>query len=154
MKTTPRRPRSDSAKAATAAAQAAALGPIAPPACVRVCDRSRPFWDAIVLARPRDTWTEADLILAASLARAYADIEHLQQRIDDDGLLLDDGKPNPACDLLDKMTRRALATARQLKVDTIATVGKAQDIHKGAALERTARTRLDDDLIPTLGTVQ
>ncbi|MCX2521326.1 hypothetical protein [Pseudomonas aeruginosa] len=107
-----------------------------------------------MLARPRDTWTEADLILASSLARAYADIEHLQQRIDDDGLLLEDGKPNPACDLLDKMTRRALATARQLKVDTIATVGKAQDIHKGAALERTARTRLDDDLIPTLGTVQ
>lgn len=154
MKTTPRRPRSDSAKAATAAAQAAALGAIAPPAFVRVCKRSRPFWDAIVLARPRDTWTEADLILVASLARTYADIEHLQQRIDSDGLLLDDGKPNPACDLLDKMTRRALATARQLKVDTIATVGKAQDIHKGAALERDARARLDDDLIPTLGTLQ
>ncbi|KSC86711.1 TerS protein [Pseudomonas aeruginosa] len=154
MKLTARRPRSDSAKAAVTAAQAAALGPIAPPACVRVCKRSRPFWDAIVLARPRDTWTDADLILAASLARAYADIEHLQQRIDDDGLLLDDGKPNPACDLLDKMTRRALATARQLKVDTIATVGKAESIPKAAALERDARRQFDDDLIPTLGTMQ
>ncbi len=154
MKTTPRRHRSDSAKAATAAVQAAALGPIAPPAFVSVTARSKPFWGAIVLARPRDTWTDADLILAASLARAYADIEQLQQRIDDDGLLLGDGKPNPACDLLDKMTRRALATARQLKVDTIATVGKAQDIHKGAALERDARRQFDDDLIPTLGTMQ
>ncbi|HGN3226420.1 TPA: hypothetical protein ACKR13_000268 [Pseudomonas aeruginosa] len=94
------------------------------------------------------------MILAASLARAYADIEHLQQRIDGDGLLLDDGKPNPACDLLDKLTRRALATARQLKVDTIATVGKAESIPKAAALERGARARLDDDLIPTLGTLQ
>src|SRR5690606_17996861 len=110
MKLTARRPRSDSAKAAAAAAKAAALWPLAPPAFVRVCERSRTFWDAIVLARPRDTWTEADLILAASLARTYADIEQLQQRIDADGLLLD-GKPNPACDLLDKMARRALAAA-------------------------------------------
>lgn len=153
MKTTPRRHRSDSAKAATKAAQAAALGPLAPPAYVRVLKRARPFWDAIVLARPRDTWTESDLVLAASLARDYADLEILRKSIDADGLLID-GKPNPACDLLDKMTRRALATARQLKVDTIATVGKAQDIHKGAALEREARQQFDDDLIPTLGTLQ
>lgn len=153
MKTTPRRPRSDSAKAAIAAAQAAALGPLAPPAFVRVSKQARPFWNAIVTARPRDTWTDADLILAANLARAYADIEQLQDAIERDGLIVD-GKPNPACDLLDKMTRRALATGRQLKVDTIATVGKAEDIPKGATLERSARAQLDDDLIPTMATMQ
>lgn len=153
MKMTARRPRSDSARAAIAAAQAVALGPIAPPAFVRVNEQAKPFWDAIVTARPRDTWTDADLILVGSLARAYADIEALQDAIDRDGLLVD-GKPNPACDLLDKMTRRALATGRQLKVDTIATVGKAKDIHKGADLERDARAQLDDDLIPTLATMQ
>lgn len=153
MKTTPRRPRSDSAKAAVSAAQAAALGPIAPPAFVRVGKAAKPFWKAIVTARPRDTWTDADLILAGNLARAYADIEQLQDAIEQDGLIVD-GKPNPACDLLDRMTRRALAIGRQLKVDTITTVGKAQNILKGAELERDARHRLDDDLIPTMATMQ
>ncbi|MDO9622379.1 MAG: TerS protein [Pseudomonas sp.] len=153
MKTTARRPRSDSAKAAVTAAQSVALGPLPPPAFVRLSKQARPFWDAIVTARPRDTWTDADLILASNLARTYADIEALQQQIDGASLIVD-GKPNPACDLLDKMTRRALATGRQLKVDTIATVGKAQDIHKGAALERGARGQIEDDLIPTMGTLQ
>lgn len=153
MKLTARRPRSDSAKAAVAAAQAVALGPLPPPACVRVGKAARPFWDAIVTARPRDTWTDADLILAANLARAYADLEQLQEAVDRDGLLID-GKANPACDLLDKMTRRALATARQLKVDTITTVGKAETLPKAAALEREARHQIDDELIPTLGTLQ
>ncbi|EOE7413485.1 TPA: TerS protein [Pseudomonas aeruginosa] len=153
MKTTPRRPRSDSAKAAVAASQAVAIGPIQPPAHIPLRAADKPFWEAIVTARPRDTWTDADLVLAANLARTYADIEALQASIDRDGLLVD-GKVNPACELLDKMTRRSLAMGRQLMVATIATVGKAQDIHKGAALERTARQQVDDDLIPTLGTLQ
>ena len=153
MKTTDRRPRSDSAKAAVAASQAVALGPLQPPAHVRLRESDRPFWNAIVTARPRDTWTDADLVLACNLARAYADMETLQESIERDGMLVE-GKVNPACELLDKMTRRALATGRQLMVATIATVGKAQDIHKGAALEREARHHEDDDLIPTLGTLQ
>ncbi len=153
MKTTPRRPRSDSARAAVAAAQAVALGPIAPPAFVRVGKAARPFWNAIVTARPRDTWTDADLILAGNLARAYADIEQLHQQIEDEGFILD-GKAHPAIAILENMSRRALATGRQLKVDTIATVGKAEDLPKGAALERDARAQLDDDLIPTLATMQ
>lgn len=153
MKTTNRRPRSDSAKAAVAASQAIALGPLQPPAYVRLRESDRPYWIAIVTARPRDTWTDADLVLAGSLARAYADMETLQESIERDGMLVE-GKINPACDLLDKMTRRALATGRQLMVATIATVGKAQDIHKGAALERGARQHEEDDLIPTLGTLQ
>jgi len=153
MKTTDRRTRSDSAKAAVAASQAVAFGPLQPPAHVRLRDCDRPFWNAIVTARPRDTWTAADLVLAGNLARTYADMEILQEGIERDGMLVD-GKINPACDLLDKMTRRALATGRQLMVATIATVGKAQDIHKGAALEREARQHIDDDLIPTLETLQ
>lgn len=153
MKTTPRRPRSDSAKAAIAAVQSAALGPIAPPKCVTVGRAVKPFWNAIVTARPRDTWTEADLILAGSLARDYAAVEQLREGIEQSGLIIGD-KVNPACDLLDKISRRALATARQLKVDTIATVGKAQDIHQGAKLEREARGQMDDDLIPRMSTLQ
>lgn len=153
MKTTPRRARSDSAKAAISAAQAVALGPLQPPAFVRLSKQAKPFWDAIVTARPRDTWTDADMILAGNLARAYADIEQLQAKIDTEGFILD-GKAHPALAILENMSRRALATGRQLKVDTIATVGKAQDIHKGSALERDARNQEHDDLIPTMGTMQ
>jgi hypothetical protein len=153
MKTTPRRPRSDSAKAAVAAAQAAALGPLPPPAFVHVGKQAKPFWNAIVTARPRDTWTDADLILAGNLARTYADIETLQQQIDSEGFILD-GKAHPALAILENMSRRALATGRQLKVDTITTVGKSETLPKAAALERDARHRLDDDLIPTLATMQ
>ncbi|PRY70985.1 hypothetical protein BCL64_11085 [Halomonas ventosae] len=125
------------------------MGPIEPPAFVRLREADRPAWDAIVTARPRDTWTEADLMLAGQLARAYGDIAELEAYIDDNGLILGD-QINPAATLLDKVSRRALAIARQLKIDTISVVGKSQDIHKPAALERNARQGIDDDdgLIP------
>lgn len=148
MKITPKRARSDSTKAALQAQQNAAQGPIQPPEYVTLRPIDQPFWDAIVTARPRDTWTNADLAVAANLARTLADIETVQASIDQAGLIIDD-KVNPACDLLDKMTRRSLAMSRQLMVATIATVGRAQDIHKSARLEREARAELsDDDLIP------
>ncbi|HBK35494.1 MAG TPA: TerS protein, partial [Halomonas sp.] len=102
MKTTARRHRSDSAKAAIAAAQAAAMEPIAPPACVRLRESDRPVWAAIVTARARDTWTDADLILAGQLARTYGDIAQLEELIDQQGMILGD-QVNPACTLLDKM---------------------------------------------------
>src|SRR5690554_3069518 len=76
-KATPRHPRSDSVKAAVAAHENAAKPPLEPPAHVRVRDRDRPFWNAIVQSRARDTWTDSDLAMAASLARAYGDIEAL-----------------------------------------------------------------------------
>ncbi|RYF44951.1 MAG: terminase, partial [Comamonadaceae bacterium] len=50
MKLTPKRKRSDSAAAAIAATQAAALPPLEPPAHVLVLPPARPFWAAIVLA--------------------------------------------------------------------------------------------------------
>ena len=157
MKVTARRLRSDSARAAISAHQNAAAGAIEPPEHVRLRPGDRPFWDAIVLARPRDTWTDADLALAAQLARTMADIEGLEKQIDADGLLID-GKVNPACDLLDKMQRRALAVSRQLMVTTLATVGRAQDINQGATLQREAQAQLDlltdNPLIPTLRVVQ
>lgn len=149
MKSTARRHRSDSAKAAVAAAQAAVMKPLQPPPCVRVRKQDKKFWEAIVTARQRDTWTEADLVLAAQLARAYGDLAELEAYIDENGMIQGD-QINPACTLLDKVSRRALAIARQLKIDTISVVGKSQDIHKGAALERDARQGVDDEdsLIP------
>ena len=158
MKVTPRRKRSDSAAAAVAASQAAALGPLPPPEHItlRACDR--PFWDAIVQARARDTWTEPDLILAATMARAQADIERLQADIGLEGefVTLGNGSPalSPKVKLLELLTRRVMALARMLHVHAEATVGESRDGAKSLANERQARAdHDDDDLIPRLRSV-
>lgn len=151
--TKPRRPRSDSAKAAISAAQAAALSPIQPPAHITLREADRPFWDAVMQARARDTWTESDLALAASLARAYGDIETLQAQIDADGFIID-GKANPAVAILEALTRRAVSLSRLLHVHAQATVGRSEDASNALALERKAREQDDDDeLIPGLRSV-
>ncbi len=129
--------------------QSAAMDTIAPPEGVSLRLQDKPFWEAITTARARDTWTTADLIVAANLARTQADIEQVQEAIDRAGLLID-GAPNKACELLDKMTRRSLAMARQLAVHPVATVGRAADLVKSAELEREARAFSLDDLIPMM----
>ena len=69
MKLTPKRTRSDSAKAAVQAHQNAAQAPIEPPSYVTLPEPCKPFWQAIVTSRSRDLWTDADLVQAANLAR-------------------------------------------------------------------------------------
>ena len=137
MKLTPKRKRSDSTAAAIAATQAAALGPLEPPAHVLVPPAARPFWDAIVLARPRDTWNPVDLASAANLARVQYALE--ETLIGSDEHM--------------KLTRLALALTRAIAVNTVATVGRSADIAKGAELERSARQDDGDDLIPRLRVV-
>lgn len=134
MKLTPKRKRSDSAAAAIAATQAAALPPLDPPAHVLVPDGARPFWDAIVQARPRDTWNPVDMASAANLARVQFALEAALVGSDDHV----------------KLTRLALALTRAIAVNTVATVGRSADIAKGAELERSARQDDGDDLIPRL----
>jgi hypothetical protein len=158
MKVTPRRRRSDSAAAAVAATQAAALGPLPPPAYIRLRENDRPFWDAIVLARARDTWTAPDLASAAAMARAQADIERLQADIERDGEVVTaaNGSPtlSPQVKLLEMLTRRVMALARMLHVHAEATIGKSEDSAKALANERQARAEHDDDdLIPRLRSV-
>lgn len=153
MKVTPRRQRSDSAAAAIAATQAAALGPLEPPAHVTLRPGDRPFWNAIMLARARDTWTEVDLTTAATLARTQADIEALHGDLAAAGYLLGD-KPHPLAAVVETLTRRAVALTRVLHVHAEATVGKSEDAAKALELERKARDdKSDDDLIPRLRAV-
>lgn len=152
MKTTPKRRRSDSAAAAIVAAQSAALGAIDPPAHVALREGDRPFWDAIVTARARDTWTAIDLCTAANLARTQADIERLQTRLDSEGYVLE-GKANPLAALVETLTRRVVNLSRALHTHAVATVGRSADASKALELERNARQE-DDDLIPTMRLVQ
>lgn len=150
-KVTPRRKRSDSATAAVAAAQAVALGPLDPPAHVTLRTGDRPFWDAIVTARARETWTDTDLVTAANLARSQADIELLQARLDLEGYVID-GKANPVAALLETLSRRAVSISRVLHVHAQATVGRSADAAKPLENERKAAAE-HDPLIPTLRVV-
>ena len=153
MKVTPRRKRSDSAAAAVAASQAAALGPLPPPECVTLRTGDVAFWNAIMLARPRDTWTTPDLVLAATMARAQADIERLNGDIERIGPITAAANGQPVISaevkLQELLTRRVMALARMLHVHAEATVGKSGDGAKALATERAARLQ-DDDLIPRL----
>lgn len=151
MKVTPKRNRSDSAAAAVRAAQAAALGPLDPPAHVALRDGDRPFWDAIVTSRARDTWTAIDLCTAGNLARTQADIEFLQAALDENGYVLD-GKVSPLAVLVDTLSRRSITLSRALHVHAVATVGRSADASKALANEKQAAAP-DDDLIPTLRSV-
>lgn len=137
MKLTPKRKRSDSTAAAIAATQAAALPHLEPPAHVLVPPEARPFWDAIVQARPRDTWNPVDLASAANLARVQCALEAVLIGSDEHM----------------KLSRLALALTRAIAVNTVATVGRSADIAKSAELERKARQDDGDDLIPRLRAV-
>lgn len=152
MKVAPRRRRSDSSTAAVAAAQAAALGPIDPPAHVALREGDRPFWNAVVKARARDTWNDTDLTTAANLARTQADIENLQAKLDAEGYVVDD-KINPKAKLVETLSRRAVALSRVLHVHAEATQGRSRDAGNALANERQAEAD-HDDLIPTLRAVK
>ena len=153
-----KRTRSDSAAAAVAAALAAGL-PIEPPAHVKLRNGDRPFWDSVVCARARDTWTDADLENAANLARCKADIERLQAEITAEGDIVvnDRGTQiiNPKHTLLETLSRRAVALSRMLHVHAEATVGESRDAGKALKNEKAAKQATsDDELIPRLHAVK
>lgn len=137
MKATPRRQPSSSAKAAIQAHQNAAQGPLEPPGYVTLPEPCKPFWTAIVTSRPRDTWTESDLVLAANLARTQHAIETAAVGSDEHA----------------KLTRLAMALARAVAVHPTATVGRAADMVNAATLEREVRSQDEDELIPRLRAV-
>ena len=137
MKLTPKRHRSDSAKSAAKAHQNAAQAPIEPPGYVTLPEPCKPFWQAIVTSRPRDTWTDADLVQAANLARTLHAIESAPVGSDDHA----------------KLTRLAMALSRAVYVHATATVGRAADTVLEATAERQARQDDGDDLIPRLRAV-
>lgn len=155
------RKRSDSATFQVEAMQSAIKGPIEPPAHISITDDERPFWNAIVNARGT-SWNDADLTLAANLARCQAKIEQLTADIEIEGDTLTNAKGttvvNPKHSLLETLSRRAVALSRVVHVHAEATTGRSQDGPKkaaGRASARAAEAAQDDDgLIPGMGLLQ
>ena len=114
-----KRARSDSAASAVKAMVNAALPQLELPAHVRLRDGDRPFWDGVLRARARDEWIEADLVVAAQLARCQADIELEQQLLTSEGSVVENMKGtqimNPRVTVLEQLSRREMALMRTLK---------------------------------------
>lgn len=147
---------SNTAASLVEAAQAAALGDIEPPDHVTLREGDRPFWLAVVRARARKEWSDADLVNAANMARAMADIESEQKLIDAEGNVVvnDRGTQivNPRHALIEQLSRRIMALQRLLGMQAV-TSGNARDKVKARAAEATAREAVrslkgEDDLIP------
>lgn len=56
-----------------------------------------PFWNALMLNRPRDRWNDADLANAAALARAQCDVERLWREIDAEGDVIEGKRTRSTC---------------------------------------------------------
>lgn len=148
--------RSDSVTTAVKAAQAASLGPIQPPAHIRLRAIDIPYWNCIVMARAADTWTDIDLAHAANLAHAQADINRIQEELEDETDIVTNAKGtqvvNPKHALLNTLSVRSMALSAKLHVHAAATVGRSEDAGKKLGAEKQARAAVsdEDDLIPRL----
>ena len=148
-----RKKRSDSIDASVAAFKAA-NETIEPPSHLRVDDEARPFWDDIIATRALHNWTPNDLIVAATLARTYRDIEKYTTLVDKNTRLTktDGGgiRVNAAHRVLVDLIPQAAAMARSIQVHARATQGESRDQSKTNSVYRDARQisdSLDDFLI-------
>lgn len=139
------------------AAQAAAEGDIAPPDHIYLRDRDRPHWRNVTRARARNEWTASDLVIAANLARAFADVERISRELETENDIVYSTRgtpvPNPKYAILQQLTQRITSLTRVLQMQP-ATTGAARDKMPARAAEAKARQAIDslrdeDDLIPT-----
>ncbi len=155
-----RKPRSDSAAAAINAMLAAASPLPEVPAHVKLRADDKPFWEAILRARAREEWTEADLVLAAQLARLQSDIERQQEALDVEGAVLENRRGtqimNPRHSVLQQLAMRQLSLMRSLRMVGVVATGDKRDLVKARDLQRQAEralTEVDgenmDDLLAT-----
>lgn len=150
-----KRDRCDSITGQTRAMQAAALGPLPPPAHCRLRAGDLPFWNGIVLSRARERWDDHDLAMAATLARCMADVEKLQEELETEGHVIKNNKgtpiANPKHSVIETLTRRIVGLSRTLQIHSLAKNGDSREQGKGLKAQRKAGEHLDDaddDLIP------
>lgn len=120
---------------------------IQPPAVCRMRDVDMPFWASIISSKAPDEWTQPDLILAAGMARAMAEIE-----IIDGELLLEpsviNNKPNPKITIIETLTNRVMRISRALQINARANNGEVRHLVKGRANHNQAVGALHNSLIP------
>lgn len=146
-----RRKRSDSASAAMEATQAA-LVRFDPPSFVSLHDGARPFWDAIVETKHKDSWTPNDLIVAANLANINFEIDKYTRVIEKASRLTKEDvgyRVSALHKVLIDLVAQSQSLARALQVHARATQGESTFQVKRNTLYREAAQSVDalDDLI-------
>lgn len=130
-----KRQRIDSTTAAVRV-MAEAATELQPPAHISVPEGARPFWSAIIRARPREDWQAAP-----SLMNAAANLAWTQWQIDETRRMIDGDKEPPqgvavaqlASQLL-KMQRLEMGYLRMLQQHGRAVGGEARDVAKRQAM--------------------
>jgi hypothetical protein len=129
----------------------AAKGPHEVPAHVKLRDGDAAFWDGILRARARDEWSEADLVVAAQLARCQADIEKQQEELDAEGAVVKNDRGtqvmNPRVTVLEQLARREMALMRTLRMGG-RVAGDSRDEVGRRKIQREAemvKAELEDD---------
>ena len=117
---------SDTAKGAISAMVDAAKDLPEIPAHVSLRDGDLPFWNSVLRARARSEWSDADLVVAAQLARCMADIEREQQLLDAEGTIIENDRgtmvTNPRFRAINELKQSQLATFRALTLNANAKV--------------------------------
>lgn len=98
----------------------AASGPPPVPEHVRLRPGDLPFWHGIVRARAYGEWSAVDLVVAAQLARAQADIESESHLLDAEGSVVKNERgtvvANARVSVLEQLARREMALMRSLRM--------------------------------------
>ena len=146
-----KRTRADSASSAVKAMLDAAKGPPPVPEHVKLREGDAPFWDGILRARARDEWSDADLVVAAQLARCQRDIETQQEELDIEGSVVKNDRGtqvmNPRVSVLEQLARREMALMRTLRMGG-RVAGDARDEAGRRKIQRDAervKAELEDD---------
>ena len=150
-----RRKRSDSVAAAIGAMVDAASPLPELPVHVRLRDRDLPFWRGVLRARTRAEWTDADLVVAAQLARCQSDIEVESERLESEGSVLENAKGTPVMNprhaVMQQLAQREMALMRALRMAGTAAGGDTRDLQKARSLQRQAEQAREelasDDLL-------
>lgn len=137
-----KRARSDTVSSAVKAMMNAAKDPLAVPAHVRLRESDKPFWTGILRARARDDWTDADLVVAAQLARCQNDIERESLALEAEESVVLNARGtkvmNARITVLEQLARREMALMRTLRMGGRVS-GDARDDVGGRKLETQSR---------------
>ena len=127
-----RRQRIDSATGAVTTMGAAAKD-LSPPKHLKLRRGDQPFWAAVIAERAKSEWTDADLAVAANLARATADAEKIAALPVDRAGNVKVATLISTIELSDKLARRIVTLRRALGMDNRAKNGEQRDVNRRRA---------------------
>lgn len=151
-----KRPSTRSPEEAVKAMVNVAKGPPPIPKHVTLRNGDRPFWDGIISARARDEWTDADLVVAAQLARCQADIEAEQTMLDTEGSVVTNARGtvvlNARVTVLQQYAQREMALMRTLRMGGRVAGASADEAGRRGLQKQAEKIRdelADEELLAT-----